>query len=263
MYVWEGQSPAGSGPVPTVVVSHGTGGSGGEMRWLAQPLAEAGFRTVAVDHHGNNCVDGYEPEGFLFLWERPRDVTFVLDALAREAPLGPVGVAGFSLGGYTAAALAGARVDTGVGEALLRGDIPMPDIPEFPDVLDALRRKLPEDRLRAALADAGSDVSDPRVRAAFQVAPSDGGRMTRESLAGVNVPFEIRWGGADTIAPFATDARPYLDRIPGASGRSAGPSVRHEDFFQHEPAGAAVRTRVAADAVGFFRRRLGGETPAG
>ncbi|HET6635447.1 MAG TPA: alpha/beta fold hydrolase [Streptomyces sp.] len=243
--------------MPTVVVSHGTGGSGGEMEWLVRPLAEAGFRTVAVDHHGNNCVDGYEPEGFLFVWERPRDVTFVLDALAREAPLGPVGVAGFSLGGYTAAALAGARVDTGVGQALLRGDVPLPDIPEFPDVLDALRRKLPGDRLRAALADAGSDVSDRRVRAVFQVAPSDGGRVTRESLAAVDVPFGIRWGGADTIAPFETDTRPYLEDVPGAAARSAGADVRHEDFFQHEPAGAAVRARVAADAVRFFRRHLG------
>jgi len=135
--------------------------------------------------------------------------------------------------------------------------VPLPDIPEFPDVLEALRRKLPEDRLRVALADAGSDVSDRRVRAVFQVAPSDGGRVTRESLAAVTVPVGIRWGGADTIAPFDADVRPYLEHIAGAAGQCAGADVRHEDFFQHEPAGAAVRARVAADTVRFFRLRLG------
>jgi predicted dienelactone hydrolase len=73
------------------------------MRWLVEPLVAAGFRVIAVDHHGNNYVDGYEPEGFLFVWERPRDLTFVLDVLANEQPHGPVGAAGFSVGGYTVA----------------------------------------------------------------------------------------------------------------------------------------------------------------
>jgi pimeloyl-ACP methyl ester carboxylesterase len=79
--------------------SRGTGGSGSDMRWLVEPLVAAGFRVIAVDHHGNNYVDGYEPEGFLFVWERPRDLTFVLDVLANEQPHGPVGAAGFSVGG--------------------------------------------------------------------------------------------------------------------------------------------------------------------
>ncbi|MFG3104510.1 hypothetical protein ACGFZL_28895 [Streptomyces sp. NPDC048182] len=30
------------------------------MEWLVRPLHEAGFRVVALDHHGNNHVDGYE-----------------------------------------------------------------------------------------------------------------------------------------------------------------------------------------------------------
>ena len=118
VYEWEPRSPAGT-PVPLVLVSHGTGGSGGDMQWLVEPLVAAGFRVIAVDHHGNNYVDGYEPEGFLFVWERPRDLTFVLDVLANEQPHGPVGAAGFSVGGYPVAALAGARLDPqGVAAAL-------------------------------------------------------------------------------------------------------------------------------------------------
>ncbi|MDX2389277.1 alpha/beta hydrolase [Streptomyces sp. DK15] len=142
LHLWEPDRPCVA-PAPLVFVSHGTGGSGGEMRWLVRPLREAGFRVAALDHHGNNFVDGYEPEGFLHVWERPRDVSFALDALDREQPLGPVGAAGFSLGGYTAAALAGARVDPGVLWAVLTGEVPFPEIPEFPGVLEELRKTFP------------------------------------------------------------------------------------------------------------------------
>ncbi|MEU9851767.1 alpha/beta hydrolase [Streptomyces sp. NPDC047974] len=261
IHLWEPDRPPAR-PAPLVVVSHGTGGSGSRMGWLAGPLREAGFRVVALDHHGNNFVDGYEPEGFLHVWERPRDVSFVLDVLAREQPLGPVGAAGFSLGGYTAAALAGVRVDPRILWAVMAGEVPLPEIPEFPGALEALRKKYPLDEsLRQALNDAGADLSDHRVRAVFQVAPGVGGLVTRESLANVRVPVGIRWGGADTVSPYEVDTRPYLDHIPGASGCSAGPDVRHEDFFMPEPSRTAVRDRVGGEAAAFFRQHLSRTAP--
>ncbi|MET9448932.1 alpha/beta hydrolase family protein [Streptomyces cinerochromogenes] len=240
-----------------VVVSHGTGGSGSNMEWLVRPLREAGFGVVALDHHGNNYVDGYEPEGFLHIWERPRDVSFALDTLARERLLGPVGVAGFSLGGYTAAALAGARVDPQTLWAVLTGAVPLPEIPEFPGALEALRKKYPlQEPYRSALDAAAADLSDPRVRAVFQVAPGAGGLVTPESLATVRVPVGIRWGGADTVNPYGVDIRPYLEHIPTASGCSAGSDVRHDDFFAPEPADPTVRVRVGKEAAAFFQQHL-------
>ncbi|MDT0442405.1 alpha/beta hydrolase family protein [Streptomyces johnsoniae] len=253
--MWEPQRPPAA-PAPLVVVSHGTGGSGSAMGWLARPLAEAGLRVVALDHHGNNFVDGYEPEGFAFVWERARDVSFVLDVLAGERPLGPVGAAGFSLGGYTVAALAGARVAPRVMAAVLAGQASLPALPEFPDLLGALGEKVPADELRAALGGAGADVSDSRIRAVFQVAPALGSLLAPQSLRAVRVPVEIRWGGADTITPFDDDTRPYLAHIPTAVGRSAGSDVRHEDFFEAEPVGEPVRARVAGEAAAFFLRHL-------
>ncbi|MFG3256715.1 alpha/beta hydrolase family protein [Streptomyces sp. NPDC048172] len=258
LYLWEPRTPVATpAPAPLIAVSHGTGGSGSDMDWLVRPLREAGFRVAALDHHGNNFVDGYEPEGFLHVWERPRDVSFALDALAQEGPLGPVGAAGFSLGAYTAAALAGARVSPEALWAVFTGAVPLPETPEFPGVLEALRAKYPQDEAsRHAVDGAGADLSDRRVRAVFQVAPGSGGLVTPESLASVQVPVEIRWGGADTVNPYETDTRPYLEHIPGASGHSAGPGVRHDDFFAAEPADPAVRFRVGGEAADFFRRRL-------
>ncbi|MFF2526853.1 alpha/beta hydrolase family protein [Streptomyces liangshanensis] len=256
LYLWEPRRPVAE-PAPLVVVSHGTGGSGSDMEWMVRPLTEAGFRVAALDHHGNNFVDGYEPEGFLHVWERPLDVSLALDVLAREQPLGPVGVAGFSLGGYTAAALAGARVDPEILWGVLTGAVPVPEIPEFPGALEALRKKYPEDESsRRVVEGAGGDLSDPRVRAVFQVAPGVGGFVTPASLATVRVPVEIRWGGADTICPYEADTRPYLEHIPTASGRSAGPDVRHDDFFAPEPADPAVRVRVGQEAAAFFLQHL-------
>ncbi|MFI7015404.1 alpha/beta hydrolase family protein [Streptomyces sp. NPDC050164] len=256
--MWEPSRRPQAAPAPLVVVSHGTGGSGSNMEWLVRPLREAGFRVVALDHHGNNYVDGYEPEGFLHIWERPRDVSFALEALAPEQLLGPVGVAGFSLGGYTAAALAGARVDPQILWAVLTGTIPLPEIPEFPGALDALRKKYPLDESsRRALDAAAADLSDPRVRAVFQVAPGVGSLVTPESLATVRVPVGIRWGGADTVNPYDVDTKPYLEHIPTASGGSAGPNVRHDDFFAPEPADPTVRVRVGREAAAFFQQHLG------
>ncbi|MGW1463907.1 alpha/beta hydrolase family protein [Streptomyces sp. NPDC002308] len=260
LYVWEPvRRAAGAGPL--VVVSHGTGGSGSAMNWLVRPLVEAGFRVVALDHHGNNFVDGYEPEGFLLGWERPRDVTFALDALAAREPLGPVGVAGFSFGGYTAAAVAGARVDQDVVAAVLDGRLPEPAIPEFPDLLVAVRKKRTPEELTAAVRDSGADVSDPRVRAVFQVAPGLGSLVTPDSLAAIRIPVALRWGGADTVTPYAEDAAPYLDHIPGITGLCVGPGVRHEDFFEHLPGGEGARERTGADAAAFFLHHLTGRTP--
>lgn len=256
LYVWEPSRPQAA-PAPLVVVSHGTGGSGSTMEWLVRPLHEAGFRVVALDHHGNNYVDGYEPEGFLHVWERPRDVSFALDVLAREQRLGPVGVAGFSLGGYTAGALVGVRLDPQILWAVLTGAVPLPEIPEFPGALEALRKKYPLDESsRRALTAAAADFSDTRVRAVFQVAPGVGGLVTSESLASVRVPVGIRWGGADMVSPYDVDTKPYLEHIPTASGCSAGPDVRHDDFFAPEPADPAVRVRVGREAAAFFQQHL-------
>jgi alpha-beta hydrolase superfamily lysophospholipase len=37
---------------PAILVSHGAGGSAGQMEWLTEPLAAAGYLAIAVDHHG-------------------------------------------------------------------------------------------------------------------------------------------------------------------------------------------------------------------
>lgn len=251
IYEW---APDASTEAPVVVISHGTGGSGRDMGWLARPLVAAGLRPVSLDHHGNNHVDGYHPEGFLFGWERPRDVTFVLDAVGAPPT---AGVAGFSLGGYTAAALAGARLDGPVIDAVLTGVVPVPPIEELPGAVDLLRAPR-TDEARAALVDrASADLRDPRVGAAFLIAPGMGGLLSPESLASISVPIAVRWGDADVTNPFDRDVRPYVDGVPGSDARLVSPGVTHHDFVAPlTPTRTAARDRVAADATEFFVKHL-------
>src|SRR5690606_20682621 len=94
--VWE---PTAGGPTPLVLLSHGTGGSIEALGWLADALCEAGWLVVGVDHHGNTAVEPYAPEGFGFVWERPRDLSYALDwALAEYDVDGErIAAVGFSL----------------------------------------------------------------------------------------------------------------------------------------------------------------------
>lgn len=114
VWVWR---PSGAGPHPVVVFSHGMNASGTQSRFLTEALAKRGYLVLAPDHR-----DGGRPRQPLRepgAWtdgtyrERAGDVRAVLDALRAEpwsklADRSRLALAGHSLGGYTALALAGA-----------------------------------------------------------------------------------------------------------------------------------------------------------
>jgi predicted dienelactone hydrolase len=246
----------GDGGRGTILVSHGSGGAARQMAWLNERLAGAGFLAIAVDHHGNNIVDGYLAEGFACWWERPRDLSFVLDQLGEHERLGPVGAAGFSLGGYTAAALLGARIDASRYEGLFSGTVPAKSPPEYPTLAQELRERLSAAEVARWVADARLDYADDRVLAGFLISPGVGLLLDEESLAAIDKPVAVRWAGADEAAPPPDDARLYADLIPGADGRSVGDEVSHYAFLDDNPEFADVRRLVASEALTFFEANL-------
>jgi predicted dienelactone hydrolase len=255
VHVWR---PARRDPPPTVLVSHGSGGAAVQMSWLTEPLVAAGFLVVAFDHHGNNFVDGYVAEGFARWWERALDATFALDRLAEREELGPAGAAGFSLGGYTAAALLGARFDAELVEALFAGALRVQPPPEYPELKQELRAKLTASDFAEWVVDSGRDYSDQRLRAGFLVCPAMGPLLDKGSLSAIQRPVMVRWVDRDDIAVPAENAQLYADLIPGADGRSADAEAGHYVFLADNPEFPEVRERVAADAVRFFRELLRG-----
>ncbi len=100
-----------------VVISHGTEGSDLGHRNLAIALARAGFITAAPLHPRNNYRDNSGVGRRIVMEGRPRQIGAVVDALKSDAgwrkhiDASRIGAFGFSLGGYTVLAAAGAKAD--------------------------------------------------------------------------------------------------------------------------------------------------------
>jgi predicted dienelactone hydrolase len=220
---------------PLVVLSHGTGGTAGNMAWLGEALAAHGYIAAAVDHPGNNAIDGYTVQGFTLWWLRARDLSAVIDGLLADPTFGPridaarIGAAGHSLGGYTVLALAGGIATVDRLRAYCRshrGDKTCAPLHEFPDLrakAEALATADPA--YQAALAEGARSYRDPRVRAVFAMAPALGPAFLPESLAHIDIPVAIVAGAGDDVVPVgsveslaAVIPRAEFSKLPAPTG---------------------------------------------
>ncbi|HZQ44768.1 MAG TPA: hypothetical protein VFA99_16050 [Acidobacteriaceae bacterium] len=266
---------------PLILLSHGSGGSAMQMAWLGTALARAGFIAAAVNHPGNNALEPYTAEGFMLWWERPTDLSEVLDGMLADPEFGPridagrVGAAGFSIGGYTALALGGARTDISVIVDFCKKqpDATACRVPEMKD-MGTPEQMLATARRTSGVSLARSDESyrDPRVHAIFAIAPAVGMTLTPDSLHSMRVPVEIIVGSADPIATPKDNADYIRAHIRGAK-ETVLPNVVHYTFldtctaegkqklgvFCEDPPNVdreAVHTQVDEMAVDFFNRAL-------
>ena len=77
-------APPAAGRFPLVLVSHGTGGNRLGHHPLAEALARAGFIVAAPTHPGDNYRDRSLIADPRYWYERPRQVTRLLDALLAD-----------------------------------------------------------------------------------------------------------------------------------------------------------------------------------
>lgn len=197
------------GTFPVVVLSHGTGGNRYGLAWLAISLVEQGYIVAAPDHWGNT-FDNKVPEYFVRYWERPLDISFVIDRLLEDEAIGTlidrkrIGVAGFSLGGFTALALAGAVIDCDLllENAKNKKYQKEMKVPELGDL-----RKL-TDRLDCEAGQ--SQLKDPRIKAAVAMAPALGLAFDNpQQVQQIDIPVFIVGIENDVITPIATNAHHY------------------------------------------------------
>ena len=199
--------PSLSTPRPLIVISHGLGSDRSSFAYLAQHLASYGFAVAVPEHPGSDAshlqalfqgtaARVTNPREFI---DRPLDITYLLDELDRLSRSDPafqgrlnlqnVGVIGQSFGGYTALALAGARLDF---QQLQTDCQALNNSLNLSLVLQCLALKLPEQP---------DNLVDSRIKAAIAIDPVDSSIMGQNGLSQIQIPTMIVAGSADTVAP--------------------------------------------------------------
>ncbi len=221
---------AAKGMFPFIALSHGMFGNTRNQAWFGAEMARRGFVVAAINHPGTSTWLR-DPDQRRALWERPGDITRLIDFALRPGAL-PVRVdpervfmAGHSLGGFTAMALAGARFDA---ERLGRFCDATPEELVCGIFADWGIAQTPEDR-----AQMERDLSDDRIRA-FAVFDLGGTQSFSDtSLRGIDRPL-LLFGAPITNSGLTLEieSRALIAAVPPGSVRYIEPAtLTHFDFF--------------------------------
>jgi predicted dienelactone hydrolase len=230
--------------LPLVVISHGQGGSYLGHHDTASALANAGFVVVSLNHPGDSFDDDGAAQQLRIFESRPRDVSRVISFMLSNWPHrqqldpGAIGVFGFSRGGYTALALAGATPSASASAVRFCQ-------PWWSFIL-SLCRQLDADNVRLR------PQADPRVRAVVVVDPLD--LFDAAGVRKVRVPVQL-WAsemGGDGVELAHVDAvrvalpQPPEYRIAKGAGHFAYLAPCSPAFKKSEP-------KLCRDPDGFNR----------
>ena len=269
-----------TGRYPLIMISHGTGGNRFSLEWLADILVKNGFIVAAVDHWGNT-YDNKIAIDFVTPWERPQDISFVLTGLLKDAKFAPVidpdriGMAGFSIGGFTTIALAGGKLNYKALDDYSNtpGGKQEMALPEFPGLADFLRNGGDKDAA-ASYKNSPKVLKDRRIKAFFAICPAIGqGFISKSQFKDLDKPLYIVEVESDSITPYKTNAQHYHQLIPASNyllikGKAnhyvflseAAEPVKKEApiYFMDDPSvnRRQVHEQVGNLAVGFFKDKL-------
>lgn len=253
---------------PLVLLSHGTGGTATGMSWIATRLAQSGYICIGVDHHGNTASEPYLAEGFICWWERPVDLSYIIDHVNRISPiknkvnLAQIAVVGFSLGGYTAFALAGAVTSMEQFENWLSTNPnPMGGPREFPNIDKEITKLMSSSsRFNQSWDRHGDSFADNRVSKYAAIAPAPTVRsFISESLANIECPTLIIGGEADTEAPFDECALWLSEQNSNFQLKSLGDKVGHYVFLPEcTEQGICIEPDICIDDSSIVRSEIHG-----
>ncbi|MBD2139219.1 alpha/beta hydrolase [Anabaena sp. FACHB-1237] len=219
-------------PAPVIIISHGLGLDSSNFRYLADHLASHGFAVIIPNHPPqNSSLSQYSQQQILASSEfkdRPLDIKYILDQLELNPPfhqhlnLQQVGILGQSFGGYTALALAGAKINF----KQLKQDC-------HPQKLkNSWNMSLLFQCRALELSDhRNNNLRDPRIKAAIAINPISSSIFGKAGLNEIKTPIMIFSSSKDTVAPALSEqilpfswinhAQKYLVILVGATHFSA------------------------------------------
>lgn len=257
---------------PTVLLSHGTGGSAESLGWLARGLASQGYVVLGVNHHGNTGIEPYQPEAFLCWWERATDLSIILSILSENEPfagcfdLDRISAIGFSLGAYTVLTLAGAITSLSEFDKWRhRANIVAEGPREFPDVASHAPRLLEKsEAFRCSWGRHGENFRDARIRSIIAIAPPPPVRaFTEGSVRSISLPVTLIVAGSDTEAPREECADWLTSLNPRFHLHNLGSNVGHYTFLGLPTARALHESpELFEDAEGVDRAKIHNEAVA-
>ncbi|OIQ49395.1 Alpha/beta hydrolase family protein [Pseudodesulfovibrio hydrargyri] len=215
------------GSYPLYVLLHGTTGNWRNLSWLAARLAENGAVVCAADHPSYTSGDA-DPASVLRAWDQPLDASFLAREMLRSRFKGVIApdkvfAVGYSLGGYSALALAGARLDLRRYVAFCAENRDR-SCRYFRPALPGLTEQDFESAAR--------DLSDARFSKVVAVAPGFVESFTPASLKGIAIPALIIGGGKDRNIPPSTHFYPRFEDFPPNLAYREIPDASHFAFMQ-------------------------------
>ncbi|WP_061017629.1 alpha/beta hydrolase family protein [Vibrio splendidus] len=251
-----------SGTFPVVLLSHGYRGNWRNQNWLATKLASRGYIVAAADHPGTTSFD-QSPKQAAKWWERPRDVSRILDYLLSEAPWKQSAIAdnvtaiGHSLGGWTVMQLAGAKID----RATFESECKQYNNPRT----CGLAEELGLSKVQAKESN-NKDLSDPRIQRVVSLDLGLARSFSVGSLNRITVPTLILAAGIDIgDLPQTLESGYIAEHMPLNSRRyKVYENATHFSFIQGCKPGAIAMLNeevpgdgiICKDGIGTSRNQL-------
>lgn len=252
--------PVAPGRFGLIVLSHGAGGGMLNHRGTARALARAGYIVIAVHHPGDNWQD-QSRLGTSANWSRrPNHLRAAIDAALNDKTLAAgidprrIGAIGYSAGGYTVLAAAGAR-------------------PGLSVLVQHCREKKAADPVfcrygraqREADRQAGRKVlplkviPDPRLGAVVAIAPV-GALFAPTAFAGVSVRIMLVRAGKDRVLRYPHHAERVHRQVGQPHSYVVLPAAGHFTFIEPFPeslrdvAGPAAQDPPGTDRAAVLQR---------
>jgi predicted dienelactone hydrolase len=240
-------APISGRKFPLILLSHGAGLAGNPqaLSWIATPLARQEFVVAAPTHPGNTGKNKSAAET-MKLWLRPADLTTTLNAMEKEAffrdrlEQGKIGALGLSMGGNTALAIAGARVDPKLLAAYCDTDLINASLCDWV-------RQSGVDLHAMDLQPAGRDNRDERIQFVMAIDPAPSDIFDVKSFAGIRIPVDIVNLGRPGKIPVTADASGIAKAISKASYATIDDASHYSMFSECKPGASEI---IASEQIG-------------